>query len=71
MRLLLSTVLVLTLFPLSSAAQAPGQVIDVWVRPNGNGVVYSYKSFVIYVAGQSDDRSQNRIDDALQRLGAQ
>jgi len=43
---------------------------EVLVRPNGNGVVYSYKSFVIYVAGQSDDRSQNRIDDALQRLGA-
>jgi mono/diheme cytochrome c family protein len=37
MRLLLSTVVVLTLLPLSSAAEAPGQVIEVWVRPNGNG----------------------------------
>lgn len=26
---------------------------------------------VIFVAGQSDDRSQNRIDQALRRLGAQ
>ena len=43
---------------------------EVLVRPNGNGVVYSYKSFVVYVAGQSDDRSQDRIDEALRRLGA-
>ncbi|HEY7047311.1 MAG TPA: hypothetical protein VH373_08830 [Jatrophihabitantaceae bacterium] len=44
---------------------------EVLVRPNGNGVTYSYKSFVIYVAGQSDDRSQDRIDEALRGLGAQ
>ena len=44
---------------------------EVLVRPRGNGVTYSYKSFVIYVAGQSDNSTQDRINDALRRLGAQ
>ena len=43
---------------------------EVLVRPTGNGAAYSYKSFSIYVAGPSDDQTQDRINTILRKMGA-
>ena len=44
--------------------------LEVLVRPRGSGVAYRYHRFSVFVRGSSDDRVQDRINEALRAIGA-